>query len=180
MTDPAESYTPRDMRQQFRRQAAKVWIVTTVVVTAWVLAILIAPALAGQGSGAASSIYSFFSYICHQIPERSLTITGFPMAVCSRCFGVYGGLVIGTLIYPLWRPVDETEPVSRFWLFLSLVPITIDWSLTVFGVWENTHVSRFVTGMILGIACATFIVPAVVEIVRNLAARRHVNHKAAL
>jgi uncharacterized membrane protein len=52
------------------------------------------------------------------------------------------------------------------------VPISIDWSLTIFGIWENTHVSRFVTGAILGIACATYIVPALVEVVRNLSYRR--------
>jgi hypothetical protein len=54
------------------------------------------------------------------------------------------------------------------WLALALVPITIDWSLTFFGIWENTQLSRFATGAILGAACATFIVPAVVEITRNL------------
>jgi uncharacterized membrane protein len=78
----------------------------------------------------------------------------------------------GVLIYPLWRPIEEIEPIRRFWLFLSLIPVTIDWSLTMFGIWENTHLSRFVTGMILGAACATFIVPALVEITRNFSARK--------
>ena len=73
--------------------------------------------------------------------------------------------------HPLWRSIDENEPVRRVWLFLSLVPITIDWSLTAFGIWENTHVTRLVTGLILGAACATFIIPALVDITRNLTAR---------
>lgn len=94
------------------------------------------------------------------------------MAVCSRCFGVYFGLLAGILTYALWRPIEETEPVARIWLFLSLIPITVDWSLTIFGIWENTHVSRFLTGMILGVSCAIFIVPAVVEVVRNLTTKR--------
>src|SRR5207237_6408839 len=108
----------------------------------------------------------------HQIPDRSLHIEGEPFAVCSRCFGVYFGLLFGFAIYPLWRSIDDIEPLPRVGLFLSLIPITIDWSLTVFGIWENTDLSRFLTGLVLGIACATYIVPAIVEISRNIAIRR--------
>jgi len=89
------------------------------------------------------------------------------MAVCSRCFGIYLGLLLGIAIYPIWRGAQNTEPISKLWLFLALVPIGIDWSLTFFGIWENTHLSRFVTGSILGAVCATYIVPAVIEIVKN-------------
>jgi uncharacterized membrane protein len=173
MTEPAVMYTPLDLQEQFRRQAVKVWLITSAVVLLWIAAIVAAPLLLLNGITAASSpIYSFFSYICHQIPERSLHLAGHQMAVCSRCFGVYVGLLAGILIYPLWRSIDEVDPIPRIWLFLSLVPISIDWSLTIFGIWENTHVSRFVTGAILGIACATYIVPALVEVVRNLSYRR--------
>jgi uncharacterized membrane protein len=166
MTEPASSYIPVDIARRLRTQAVRVWVVTSAVVLVWIGLILAAPLFE------ASSIYQFFSYICHQIPERSLHIDGHPMAVCSRCFGVYFGLLAGIVAYPLIRPIDEIEPVARIWLFLSLIPITVDWSLTIFGIWENTHVSRFVTGMILGVSCAIFIVPALVEVVRNLTAKR--------
>jgi uncharacterized membrane protein len=149
---------------------AESWIVTAAIVTAWLAAIVAAPLLAT--SNLSSSIYAFFSYICHQISDRSLHLAGHQMAVCSRCFGVYFGLLAGILFYPLWRSIEEIDPIPRFWLFLSLIPISVDWSLTVFGIWENTHLSRFLTGAILGAACATYIVPALVEIVRNLSARR--------
>jgi uncharacterized membrane protein len=82
------------------------------------------------------------------------------------------------LINPLWRRIDETEPIARIWLFLSLVPIGIDWSLGVFGIWENTFTSRFLTGLILGVACATFIVPAIVEITRNFTLRSRIKKAA--
>jgi uncharacterized membrane protein len=150
-----------------------VWAITSAAVFVWVGVIITAPLFLSEGVAAASSpIYTFFSYICHQIPERSLHIAGHQMAVCSRCFGVYFGLLVGILVYPLWRDVDEIEAIPRVWLFLSLIPITIDWSLTVFGFWENTQLSRFVTGAILGAACATYIVPALVEITRNFSYRR--------
>ena len=157
----------------FRRQAIRVWIAGLIVVLVWVSLILAAPLAKANGLIAVSSpLYNFFSYICHQIADRSFSVGGEQFAVCSRCFGVYFGLLAGFAIYPLWRPIDEIEPMRRFWLFLSLIPIAIDWSLTVFGIWENTQASRFITGLILGVACATFIVPALVEITRNLTRRR--------
>ncbi len=144
-----------------------------VVVTGWVLLTVAAPLAKANGFVAVSSpLYSFFSYICHQISDRSFHIEGEQFAVCSRCFGVYFGLAFGFAIYPLWRNITEIEPLPRFWLFLSLIPIGIDWSLTIFGIWENTHLSRFITGLILGVACATYIVPAIVEITRNLTQRK--------
>jgi len=172
MAETAQNYISLDLQKQFRTQAIRVWLITSAIVFVWVAMIVAAPLLMSAGFlGAAAPLYNFFGYICHQMPERSLDLSGHEMAVCSRCFGVYFGLFAGLLTYPLWRSVDEVEPISRIWLFLSLVPISIDWSLTVFGIWENTHVSRFVTGMILGAGCATFIVPAVVEIVRNYSAK---------
>jgi len=172
MTEPLSSYTPIDLQKRFYAQAVRVWVAVGVVVLLWVGLIVAAPVFSSGGlERIASPLYSFFSYICHQMPERSLHLVGHQMAVCSRCFGVYFGLLAGILIYPLWRPIDEIEPIPRFWLFLSLVPISIDWSMTVFGIWENNHASRFITGLILGAACATFIVPALVEIVRNMSRR---------
>jgi uncharacterized membrane protein len=173
MTEPAESYIPSDISRHFRSQARRVWGVTLAGVFLWVFAIVLAPvAMENHWFALSSRLYTFFGYICHQIPERSLYFDGHPLAVCSRCFGVYFGLFAGLLAYPLWRKIEEVEPLARFWLFLSLVPIGIDWSLTMFGIWENTHLSRFITGLILGVVCATYIVPAVVEIRRNLSLRR--------
>jgi uncharacterized membrane protein len=173
MTELAQNYIPQDIAKHFRTQAFKVWGVTLALVFLWVFAIVLAPyALENGWIGISSPIYTFFSYICHQQPERSLHFDGHPLAVCSRCFGVYFGLFAGLAVYPLWRKIEEVEPLPRFWLFLSLVPIGIDWSLTIFGIWENTHLSRFITGLILGVACATFIVPALVEIKRNMSAKR--------
>lgn len=172
MQAPAD-YIPVEISALFRRQAWRAWAVGTATVAGWILLILIAPAATANDLNAiASPIYSFFHYLCHQKPERSFHIAGEQFAVCSRCFGVYFGIFLGFVVYPLWRPIDEIEPLPKVWLFLSLIPIGIDWSLTFMGIWENTQLSRFVTGLILGVACATFIVPAIVEITRNLTRRR--------
>jgi uncharacterized membrane protein len=169
MNQPVENYIPQDFTEKFRRQAWKVWAISLVVVLVWVFAILLAPIAKANGfESLATTIYKFFGVICHQIDSRSFHIENHQFAVCARCFGVYFGLLFGFLIYPFLRKVNDIEPLPRFWLFLSMVPIAIDWSLGFFGIWENTHLSRFITGGILGAACAVYIVPALVEIFRLL------------
>lgn len=169
MTEPAENYVSQAMAARMRRQAFWVWGAFSVLVLAWVLLIVLVPVAASSGYETLSKpVYTFFSYICHQMPERSMHLVGHQLGVCSRCFGVYFGLFLGFAVYPLWRRVDDIEPLPRFWLFLSMVPIGIDWTLGMFEIWENNHLSRFVTGLILGFACATYIIPAIVEIFRYL------------
>jgi uncharacterized membrane protein len=176
MNQAIENYIPRSMYPQVRKQAVRVWIAASSVVLVWVGLIVLAPiAKAGGYAAISSPIYGLFHYICHQMPARSLHVEGEQFAVCSRCFGVYFGLLLGFVVYPLWRRIDDIEPLPRFWLFLSMIPIGVDWSLGVFDIWANTHLSRFVTGSILGFACAVFLIPGLVEITRNLTGRRRDN-----
>lgn len=164
-----ENYISRKIAGEMRKKAMMAWTVGFSIVFVWVFVILLAPfAAANNLTSVSNPIYSFFSYLCHQLPERSFHLENHSFAVCARCFGVYFGLLAGFIGYPLFRAIEETEPLPRVWLFLSLVPITIDWSLGVFGIWENTHLSRFITGMILGVACAVFIIPAIVELAQLL------------
>lgn len=173
MPQPIENYIPQDLTERFRKQAWKVWLISALVVFVWVSAILLAPIAKESGlENFSSPVYGFFSYICHQMPERSFHIENHPFAVCSRCFGVYFGLFLGFLIYPVLRKIDDIEPLARVWLFLAMIPIAIDWSLGAFDIWENTHLSRFITGLILGAACAIYIVPALVEIFRLLTGKK--------
>ena len=38
-----------------------------------------------------------FHSFCHQLPERTLSLRGVPMLVCSRCAGIYAGIALGAL-----------------------------------------------------------------------------------
>jgi uncharacterized membrane protein len=173
MAEPVENYIPQAMAVPMRRQAFWVWGGFSLLVLGWVSLLVLAPVFLSAGYQSISNpIYKFCSYICHQLPERSLHLAGHQLGVCSRCFGVYAGLFLGFAAYPLWRKVDDIEPLPRLWLFLAMVPIGIDWSLTIFGIWENTHLSRVITGLILGFACATYIIPALVEIFRYMLLKR--------
>lgn len=165
MPETIENYTPQNVLEDLKKQAFRLWGVVLFLVTVWVLLILIAPFAAANGFNAISNpIYNFFGYICHQMPSRSFHALNHQFAVCSRCFGVYFGIFLGFVTYPLFRSMDETGPFPRFWLFAAMIPMGVDWSLTVFGIWENTHLTRVLTGLILGFTCVVFIVPALVEL----------------
>ncbi len=173
LPEAIENYIPQNFAVKMRRQAFVVWSVFGLLVFAWLFAIVLAPvAEANELTGVSKPIYKFFSFICHQMPERSPHIDEHAFAVCSRCFGVYFGLFFGFLIYPLIRRIEETEPFPRFWLFLAMIPMGVDWSLGFFEIWENTHFSRFLTGAILGTTCGLFIVPALVELFQFLTSKR--------
>lgn len=165
MTDEIENYKSQSILKNQKKQAFTVWTIFTFLIFGLIFLILLAPlAEANNLTNISAPIYKFFSYICHQMPSRSFHLEDHSFAVCARCFGVYAGLLSGFIAYPFFRSPEELEPPRRYWLFLALIPMGVDWSLGVFGVWENMHFSRFLTGSILGIACAVFIIPALVEI----------------
>ena len=165
MPDPIHIYTPQAAIAKQRRQAGVAWSVIFVIALVWIVLIVSAPIAKESGFSAfANSVYKFFSHLCHQMPERSFYLDAHPLAVCARCFGFYGGFLLGIVVYPLIWQLRETEPLPRFWLFAAMIPMGVDWSLTFLGIWENTHLSRLLSGAILGAACAFFIVPAVVEL----------------
>ncbi len=173
MPETMENYIPQNAVAGIRRRAFFVWSVFSFLAAVWAFLIVLAPlAEVNNFSNLSNPLYKFFSFLCHQNSERSFAVSEHAFAVCSRCFGVYFGLFFGFVIYPFLRSIEETDPLPRFWLFLATIPMAIDWLLGVFGIWENTHSSRFVTGAILGAACAVFIVPALVEMFVLLSKKR--------
>lgn len=175
MPETIENYVPQNAVAGIRRRAFWVWGAFSFLVATWAFLIVLAPlAEANNFSSFSNPLYTFFGFLCHQNSERSFAVSDHAFAVCSRCFGVYFGLFFGFLIYPLLRSIEETEPLARFWLFVATIPMAIDWLLGAFGIWENTHLSRFITGAILGAACAVFIVPALLEMAGLLWNKRQV------
>lgn len=91
-----------------------------------------------------------FASVCHQLPERTLTVAGVAMLVCSRCAGLYAGVMLGAIaampqsLYARLRPllivvalvaIAEVVVQDLHWLPLS-------------------HARRLVTGFLLGWAPA--------------------------
>ena len=141
------------------------WFVSAATVVVLVSLIVIAPvAAAGGHSNVAEGIYRAFGALCHQLPERSYFIDGHKFAVCSRCTGIYAGFAFTLLAYPLVRSLRNTATPPRTVLFLAALPLLIDFSLTFFGIWENTHTSRLLTGALLGSVAVFYVMPGIVDL----------------
>lgn len=110
-----------------------------------------------------------FAPLCHQMPSRSPHVGGVALAVCDRCMGIYGGLLLGTglaagvRLLATWmvpaRVSDGTlSRTARTVLLGALVPIGVDWlgpilsAWTPLAGWGNTPFSRMLTGALLGVA----------------------------
>jgi len=142
-----------------------VWIFLALIALAIIAAIVGAPLARADGhSTLAGDIYKAFSFVCHQIPERSFHLAGYKFAVCSRCTGLYSGFALAALIYPFVRSLRQTETPSIVWLFLAAVPLVIDFSLGYFSIWQNNHASRFATGALLGSVAVFYILPGLIEL----------------
>ena len=141
------------------------WLISAATVTFLVSMIFVAPVAAAGGHPAfAEVIYHAFGIFCHQRPDRSYFIEGHKLGVCARCTGLYGGFAITLLLYPLLRSLRNNVNPPREYLLLAAIPLGIDFSLTFFGVWENTHTSRLVTGALLGSVAVFYVMPGIVDL----------------
>lgn len=102
-----------------------------------------------------------FSFICHQLADRSLTINNSVMPLCARCTGIYSGFFISTLFqYARNRKVSQLPPL--FITFSSIIAILL-MILESIGErlywWESTNDARFLMGLILGSAISVLLLP---------------------
>ncbi|HEY0547534.1 MAG TPA: DUF2085 domain-containing protein [Pyrinomonadaceae bacterium] len=166
MLSPSSQYIPQHGSQDaVRRSQVLMWGGAAFVMLVWMGMIVGAPWAEAHGYHALAAIlYKAFDPLCHQISERSFHLEGHAFAVCARCTGIYAGFAAGIIFYPLARSLKRTDTPSRWWLFVAAVPISIDWSLGFFGIWANTHLSRFLTGALLGVVCTLFVVPGLMDV----------------
>jgi len=141
------------------------WLISAAVVTFLVSLIFVAPVAAAGGHPAlAEVIYHAFGVFCHQRADRSYFIEGHKLGVCARCTGLYAGFAITLLLYPLIRSLRINVNPPRHYLILAAIPLAVDFSLTFFGLWENTHTSRLLTGTLLGSVAVFYVMPGIVDL----------------
>ncbi len=147
------------------RKARWMYALLLLVGLAWLGVIFLPPWLMANGHlFSAVSLYRGLSAVCHQIPERSFHLLGFPLAVCSRCTGIYVGFVIGLALYPFGRNLSDQTTPSRIWLVIGALPMLIDVGGDFVGMFANTFFSRTATGLLVGVVAAFFLLPAWVGI----------------
>ena len=156
----------------------------------------------------AKAIYFMYRPACHQRPERSYflggpqfyytpeqlgaagvnldplardignPLVGWKVAFCERDVAIYGTVFLVGLLYAAWRR-RRGHWLMRFrYYILFLVPIGIDGTLQLLGVYESNWFWRSVTGAIFGFGSVLFAYPYVEEAFADV--RRTINSKLHL
>lgn len=103
-------------------------------------------------------IKNLFSFVCHQIPERSFYINGNPMIICSRCFGIYTGITILFLLSLFLKSIYQyISKINLKFIFIFALPLLIDWILNFSLSINFLNIVHFLTGIIFSIIPAYFI-----------------------
>ncbi len=101
--------------------------------------------------------YRVFYGICHQMQDRSFHIYDVPMAVNTRCFGIFSGLLAAWLMVPYLTNVTREKRWPGLLLSISVALQVIDYSAGQLSIWNSSNFSRFFLGIILGVALVCMI-----------------------
>lgn len=117
----------------------------------------LADALTGSGL-----IHTVLSPFCHQLPERSLSVAGHPMGLCSRCFSLYASFAAVLIVVPARDRLLRRIPEVPVWLVIAAaIPMAVDGGTQLIGLRESTNTLRVITGVLLGTGAAVFVAVAV-------------------
>ena len=117
---------------------------------AFVAAVLAVPYFLSHGLIIAIPLNRAFALVCHQRPDRSFWLLGFPVAVCARCLGIYLGAALGLLLH-------TSRHLALRLLLAATALNALDAATELAGLHGNWMGLRFVLGMILGAAAALLI-----------------------
>lgn len=131
-------------------RSIRYWLLLSATL-AWLFMIFYAPWARAHESMISFLIYKFFSSICHQLPERSFYLWGFPLAVCARCLGIYLGFGLALIVFPLFPSGCRILLMKPRLILLFVIPMGADL------LWTNTLISRLVTGAIAAAPVSFFV-----------------------
>lgn len=139
----------------------RVFITGFTLLTIWLLMLSFAPLLMASGfppaGYAATMIYFLTDPVCHQLPARSLYISGLPMPVCARCYFIYLGGWMVFLIPVFRRKINFWS--HRIYLIMGLLILT-EFVVEKTGLYQNPTEIRMIAGFLLGILIFRLIIEA--------------------
>jgi uncharacterized membrane protein len=191
-TDTAERWAVRiaTFLPRIVQAIAKHWLLlANTVLGIQALLPIATPVLMASGrSWLGQILYTVYSPLCHQLPERSFflfgpqfaytlqelehllgsdvplryignPIIGYKMAVCQRDFATYTAMWLAGLTFIPLRQRLRPLPLKVF--VLLCLPIGVDGFGQLFGLWDSTPWRRVISGALFGIACIWLAYPHV-------------------
>ncbi|OQY29755.1 MAG: hypothetical protein B6244_02915 [Candidatus Cloacimonetes bacterium 4572_55] len=102
--------------------------------------------------------------VCHQIPDRSFSIDDKTLFVCSRCAGVYWGVVAAFFQLTLRGKIWAADPPTGYFrpiLILAMAPMIIDAVILKFLGPDLGNIFRYAVGFCFGAATFFFLQPII-------------------
>jgi uncharacterized membrane protein len=125
-------------------------------------------------------LFTIYTPLCHQLPERSFFIFGYQVAFCHRCAAMYTAIVVAGLLFGLLR--RRIRPIALKAGGLLLLPILIDGlthmvdDLSGLGfrgggdaIGTLNFWLRMITGVLIGVAVLLAVYPRVERDLRGQA-----------
>lgn len=102
-----------------------------------------------------AKLTSVYIYSCHQEPERSFWILGYPCALCCRCLGFYSGVSVGGL-FALFNKLKISSRIFLVLFIFCFIDILINY---FFGIrtYNTGNLTRFTVGIIMGLLFVTIL-----------------------
>ena len=126
------------------------YFLTLAGILLWLSGIFLEPHLKSQNSSFAPILYAVYSPTCHQLPSRCFMVFNHPTAVCTRCLGVYGGMLLGALSYPFLNGFSRLAiPKTKTFILIS-IPIILDTAGNLLNFWATPAWGRFSLGLVWG------------------------------
>ena len=144
-------------------------VILTCIWGAIIAAALAAPLLSVLFPTAAFFTYLPFSFVCHQMPERSFELLHHPLAVCHRCSGIYIGLLLGTPPATFFFRISPRA--RRTCIITAAALLATDALLPYTGLWSGFWICRFLTGLAFGLTAAPLAAMGLDETIKALSMR---------
>ena len=105
------------------------------------------------------SLDAWFGLQCHGLLDRTLALGGRYFPVCSRCLGIYGGLLgAGLLALPTHPWVDARK--RRFWIVAAAAFMVLEVLVQDLSAHPPYHLLRMLTGILLAWPIALTLIDA--------------------
>ena len=142
------------------------WLVAALTAGAllWVALIIAAPLWLADGSTPLPWIvYEAAALVCHQRPERSFHLSGAPLPVCARCFGLYASGAIAAVAATLTNVAPGAiilTSAARSALVAAAMPTAVTVAIEWLGVAQPSNLHRAIAAVPLGATAAWLFVRA--------------------
>ncbi len=93
-------------------------------------------------------VYSIGDRLCHQRSDRSFFLNENQMPFCARCTGIWLGLTIG--LGMSIRYIFRLSERLILLIFIGILPLAVDGTIQLFGLWESNNILRISTGVLAG------------------------------